>query len=331
MCCLFGLIDYKGSLSYFQKNHIIKILSKSAMARGTDATGIAYNSNGKMVIYKNPMPANRMQFHIPRDANFIIGHTRLTTQGNEKFNYNNHPFLSNANEMVFALAHNGIIYNDRELRKSEKLPDTKIETDSYIAIQLLEKERTLDFEAIKHMAEKIQGSFCFNILDVENNLYFVKGDNPMCIYHFVKKGFYLYASTQEILKQAVKKLRLTIETHNSIEISMGDILKIDSKGNITSAKFDTTNINSSRFNWLNDYQSGYSLSYSKMLSKSDTFLIESQIELLLDMAESIGIGEDEIYLLLEYGFSLTEVVEMLENPKYIRNSIQYIFCELIKE
>ena len=33
-----------------------------------------------------------------------------------------------------ALAHNGVLYNDEWLRKSEKLPSTKIKTDSYIAV-----------------------------------------------------------------------------------------------------------------------------------------------------------------------------------------------------
>ena len=31
------------------------------------------------------------------------------------------------------------------------------------------------------MAEKVSGSFVFTILDVDNNSYFVKGDNPLAL------------------------------------------------------------------------------------------------------------------------------------------------------
>ncbi len=58
-----------------------------------------------------------------------------------------------------------MIYNDRDLRKSGNLPKTKIETDSFITVQLLEKERTLNFDSLKIMTEKIMSSFCFTVLN----------------------------------------------------------------------------------------------------------------------------------------------------------------------
>ena len=36
-----------------------------------------------------------------------------------------------------ALAHNGVLYNDKELRREQHLPLTSIETDTYVAVQLL--------------------------------------------------------------------------------------------------------------------------------------------------------------------------------------------------
>ena len=58
-----------------------------------------------------------------------MGHTRFTTQGSEKQNYNNHPFYGQADK-EFALAHNGVLYNDTVLRKAKSLPDTHIDNDS---------------------------------------------------------------------------------------------------------------------------------------------------------------------------------------------------------
>ena len=59
MCCLFGMIDYGRNLSQKQKNHVLSILSTQCEVRGTDATGIAYNSGGRLCIYKRPLPAHK--------------------------------------------------------------------------------------------------------------------------------------------------------------------------------------------------------------------------------------------------------------------------------
>ena len=81
----------------------------------------------------------------------------------EKKNYNNHPFYGQAGKTRFALAHNGVIGNDDMLRRSYKLKKTKIETDSYIAVQLLEYKKCLDMKSIRFMAEALTGSFSFSI------------------------------------------------------------------------------------------------------------------------------------------------------------------------
>ena len=46
MCCLFGVYDYKGGLTSAQKRRLISALATASEVRGTDATGIAYNSEG---------------------------------------------------------------------------------------------------------------------------------------------------------------------------------------------------------------------------------------------------------------------------------------------
>ena len=115
MCCLFGLIDYGHSLTGRQKNQMLSVLASACEARGTDATGIAYNVSGTLRIYKRPVPAHRLRFRVPDTAQVILGHTRMTTQGSANRNYNNHPFLGVAGKDVFALAHNGILHNDHEL------------------------------------------------------------------------------------------------------------------------------------------------------------------------------------------------------------------------
>ena len=142
MCCLFGIMDYKHSLNREQMNHILNVLATACEARGTDATGIAYNSNSRLSIYKKPVPAHKLHIRVPDGVTAVMGNTRMTTQGSERLNYNNHPFYGNA-DVPFALAHNGVICNDNIIRRKENLPSTHVKTDSYIAVQLIERKGRL--------------------------------------------------------------------------------------------------------------------------------------------------------------------------------------------
>lgn len=204
MCCLFGIHDYGGKLSRKEKTKILSVLSVACEERGTDATGIAYNAEENLRIYKRPLPAHLLWFKIYEETRVVMGHTRMTTQGSEKYLPNNHPFPGKAGNTSFALAHNGVLSNDKRLRREYGLPATKIETDSYIAVQLLEASEELSFTSLASMAEKLEGSFTITVMTDQDELYFVKGDNPICIYHFEKLGVYIYASTEPILKSALK-------------------------------------------------------------------------------------------------------------------------------
>lgn len=178
MCSLFGIYDYKGVLKGNELRKLTNVLAREAEVRGKDAAGIAYNSKDKLRIFKRGLPAHKLCFAPPTGVKVVMGHTRLTTQGNERYYQNNHPFQG----QNFALAHNGIITNELTLKQQYHLPHTNIETDSYVAVQLLEQADKLDFRSIHDMAEKIHGTFAFSILDRKDNLYLVKGNNPIEIY-----------------------------------------------------------------------------------------------------------------------------------------------------
>ena len=238
MCCLFGMIDYRDTLSRRQKTRMVRALAEASEARGTDAAGIAYNAGGTLHIDKRPGPAHTIHFTVPKEARVIMGHTRMTNQGTALKQQNNHPFAGRARREGFALAHNGVLYNDKLLRRIHDLPQTSIETDSYIAVQLIEKQGALNFDSLRFMAEEVEGSFCFTVLDRKDNLYFVKGDNPLCLYHYPELGLYLYASTEEILRNAIGKMRLT-GTPEPVTLHCGDILKINAQGEQMQDTFST--------------------------------------------------------------------------------------------
>ena len=240
MCCLFGFVDYAGSLSVKQKNHRIRELSIAAEVRGTDATGIAYNTSRGLQIYKRPLAAHRLHLRIPAEAHVVMGHTRMTTQGSAKKNYNNHPFSGCVKGKHFALAHNGVLWNDLELRRTKHLPRTKVQTDSFIAVQLIDQQKSLDFSSLRYTAEAVEGSFSFTALSEQDELWLVKGDNPLTIVHFPKVGVYAYASTSEILNKALARCGNWLGRGEKVDIAMGDIVKIDRKGRITRGAFDAS-------------------------------------------------------------------------------------------
>ena len=153
MCCLFGFIDCGRTLSARRKTMLIQALAAESEVRGTDAAGIAYNSSGRLRLYKRPGPARKCGFRIPDDARVVMGHSRMTTQGKAKYNKNNHPFSGKVPGTRFALAHNGVLYNDHILRAEKHLPHTGIQTDSYVAVQLIEQQRALTPDSLKYMAE----------------------------------------------------------------------------------------------------------------------------------------------------------------------------------
>ncbi len=302
MCAIFGLIDYEHRLTTRAKEKILKVLSKECEVRGTDATGFAYNHNGHISIYKRPLPARKMHLHLPDEVYAIMGHTRMATQGSEKLNFNNHPFPGRAGDQHFALAHNGVISNDKLLQKEKSLPESYIQTDSYIAVQLLENAGHLDFNSVREMAEDLIGSFVFTILDDSDGIYFVRGNNPLTIYNFHTHGFYLYASTRDILDKTLRKIGMSRATKTEVKTNLGDILRIDSDGNIERSEFFA----------YNDYSAFYAFPRK---TPWDNYYINQ----LKEIASCFGVDPQYVDLLYENGFSADEIEELLYEPEELMN------------
>lgn len=305
MCCLFGFVDYAGTLSVKQKNRLIRELSIAAEARGTDATGISYNTSRGLQIYKRPLVAHRLHLRIPAEAHVVLGHTRMTTQGSAKKNYNNHPFFGHVKGEPFALAHNGVIWNDLELHRTKHLPRTKVQTDSYVTVQLIEQQKSLDFSSLRYTAEAVEGSFSFTVLSERDDLYLIKGDNPLNIVHFPKVGVYAYTSTTEILNKALARCGNWLGRGEKVDIAMGDIVKIDSNGCITRGAFDASKFY--RSSW------GY---WDTPLYPRLPHSEEEHLSLLKSVAKAFGFTGEMIDRLLEQGFSTDDIEELLYEGVY---------------
>ncbi len=207
------------------------------------------------------------------------------------------------------MAHNGVLYNDKELRKKYMLPDTKIETDSYIAVQLLEHFGGTDVESIKRVSELVEGSFVFTILRDDNTLFLVKGSNPITLLHFQEYGLYLYASTSEILKAALKNAKFTAK-YEIINIHTGDIVCIGSDGKLSSSTFKSTEL---------DYGFHHYFSWYDAFEED-----ENHENDLLSICGYYGVDRKDVELLLEYGYTADEIEDMLYNSDFFEEAVSEI-------
>jgi len=320
MCALFGWLDCGKKLPHKLLKKFTQALANAAEERGTDAAGISYVKNGRVTIYKRPKPAHKIKFNIPDGTTAVMGHTRLATQGDKENNCNNHPFFGKADK-AFAFAHNGVLYNDTALRKSRNLPKTKIETDSYIAVQLIEQQGKLDFNSLKNMAEDVMGNFVFTILDENNTLYFVKGNNPLYILYIERFGLYIYSSTKSIMDKALKTVGLQFENPTIIQICEGDIISISADGKIDSNRFTPEDYS---FFSAGTKRTRYSFDWYNW---EDDCGYTDEEELLLDMCNCYGINEDDVVLLLDYGYTAMEIEDMFMHSDLLRSAIHDIKCQ----
>lgn len=249
MCGLAGFIG-TNNLSEKELSNLCNNLARQAMSRGTDATGIAYVQDGLLQIHKESRPADEVNFAIPRGTEVVMIHTRLGTGGSSDCNYNNHPFFEKTlNGNRFALAHNGVVHNFSEIQKEYNLPKTEIKTDSYVAVQLLNQEAEISFETVGRMAEKIQGPFVFTILEENNNVWIVKGDNPLCLLKFPHKNdIIIYGSTEEIVfsalvgtplfEEVIKAAQGEKDRIEFMNIEAGETLLLSPSGAVERGKFN---------------------------------------------------------------------------------------------
>ena len=314
MCAIFGVLDYQGKLTLPQRTGLFRALADAAQARGTDASGLAYVHNGVVQIQKAPRPACKMRWRIPPQARYLMGHTRMTTQGAASRNYNNHPFPGRAGSQPFALAHNGVIYNDVELRKARNLPATKIETDSYVAVQLLEGQGGLSMDGLRQMAEALRGTYTLTVLDGDNTLYFVRGNNPLAIRLYPRLGCYLYASTDEILNMALAALGISKLACTDIPIGQGDVAAINAQGRRTVTRFDDTKLRPQRY--FSDW------GWYEPAKEPDDYM-----ETLMEYGKRHGVPERELRLLINAGYDALDLEEMIYDKQFRAYCLREIMAE----
>lgn len=317
MCGLFGFSDTSRCLSPTQVRQLTRALAVSSMVRGTDATGIAYNTKNWLRIYKRAEKASRVLLLPPSGTHTVMGHVRMTTQGSAQFNYNNHPFPGELNghrantSPDFALAHNGVLSNDQTLRHKMHLPPARIETDSYVAVQMLQAIGALDLPALKEVAEQLEGTFTLTLLDRQDTLYFVRGNSPLYLVEFPRLGLFVYASTADILQDAVSRIDfLQTQLYSLIWLEEGEILSLSADGQMEMLLFNTSRLR-------NDSYALWDLPCRK-----PAYAGKAVSDVLLNTALNMGYEEEDIAILTAYGYCDDEIEELLQDSELFRAALQ---------
>lgn len=215
------------------------------------------------------------------------------------------PFAGHTVNGDFALCHNGVLFNYDYVKNFEQLPPTKIQTDTYAAVQLIEKYGEVNFENIGKMFELVNSSFVFTILTDDEKLYFSKWDNPICILHFPKLGLYVYTSTKEIMQKVVEGTILEKQQFEVISVNEGEMISIDKRGMIERSRF--VQIQEDCFCYYDMY-GGCRNRYDY-----DSYLY--------DYCNMFGISEEELMLLYEIGYDDEEIEIMMTDHDMLRKCI----------
>jgi len=218
-----GIIAYKGkkydaSDILFEGLHLLEY-------RGYDSAGIAVIDNNQIKTFKKKGRVKKAErfFNKSKISSKIgIGHTRWATHG-EPNDINSHPIESFNKK--FAIVHNGIIENYKDLKKIliEKGYKFYTQTDTEILINFIElciEDSNNIEEGLSYALSKVQGAFAIVLISKNNPelMFAARKGSPLA---FGKKGneFFVASDAFPIIKY----------TNKIIYLDNDHILKIDSE------------------------------------------------------------------------------------------------------
>ena len=229
-----GIVAYKGDPKL--ASEVIFNGLKLLEYRGYDSCGIGVldGENIKTFKWKGRVANTEKKFRKARiDSGIIIGHTRWATHG-EPNDTNSHPIISFNKE--FAIVHNGIIENYKELKDLliEKKYKFYTETDTEVLVNFIElcvsNSKNIE-RGITYALSKVEGAFGIVLIKKSspNLLYAARKGSPLA---FGKKGknFFVASDASPIIEH----------TKKIIYLENGHLLKIDK------SKFEILDFNLNR-------------------------------------------------------------------------------------
>ncbi len=182
MCGIVGIVS---------SNRVSPKLVKSLLNleyRGYDSCGLAVYNDGKIDVRKDKGPVKQVSENLKFNemiGRIGIGHTRWATTG-AVTRENAHPHSSDHGE--FALVHNGIISNYRDLRQMleakghQFLSDTDTEVLVHLIAYFYSMTNNME-ESIRRMCRELDGTFAFAVISVHDpdQIYAARKESPLII------------------------------------------------------------------------------------------------------------------------------------------------------
>ncbi|MCS7233889.1 MAG: glutamine--fructose-6-phosphate transaminase (isomerizing) [Synergistetes bacterium] len=164
MCGIIGYIGYR---------NVIPILIEGLYRleyRGYDSAGVALLSDGRIKVVKTAGKIRDLENLIKGEdllGSIGIGHTRWATHGSPN-DVNAHPHVDVTGR--FALVHNGIIENYKEIKHELQLEGIRFssETDTEVIVQLISKYYSNNLEeAVAKALKRLDGSYAIAVISTE--------------------------------------------------------------------------------------------------------------------------------------------------------------------
>ncbi len=171
-----GIIGYKGTEN---APEVIFNGLKRLEYRGYDSWGMATANGSGLDIVKQEGELEPSK--TTEESNIGIGHNRWATHGKVS-KTNAHPHVSCDNR--FAVVHNGIIENWKELKEELNGHEYVSGTDSEVIVHFIEEKTGTETveEAIRDFLNSAKGSFAVGLLDSkEKNLFAFKRGSPLAL------------------------------------------------------------------------------------------------------------------------------------------------------
>ena len=202
MCGIGGFYNCTGGSTPMKA---LKSLWRGLEARGMHASGFAVGwveCDSPIVVKRpgrvNPLMHKLGQFASNTNTQYVLLHTRYTTQGSVENNDNNHPVT--AHGMV--VTHNGVLWNDRQTLLDLAVdPVAEVDTEAINA--------GLRYRTPGWVLDEVNGSMSVAWVDAEKSPDTVhlmtNGDNPLVIAR-TTKGDVVWCSTKSILDKSKFKI-----------------------------------------------------------------------------------------------------------------------------
>lgn len=165
-----------GVFGIFQQDAKINVASLCYLGlfalqhRGQESAGIAISNEQNILIYRDLGLVSEIftdEILNTLSGNIAIGHVRYSTCASNRWE-NSQPILEEHRSGSFALAHNGHIINQKELKEILSLQGERVEdsqTDSHLVGRLIKSAEEEDIEeALEKITTYLKGAFCLVIL-----------------------------------------------------------------------------------------------------------------------------------------------------------------------